>query len=60
MPDAELPEPEDASPAAYVVAFVVYVTLGYFLKSVVLNWIIGPLFLLLVLYVVPKALGRVR
>jgi hypothetical protein len=58
MPD--VPEPEDAPAAAYVAAFVVYVVLGYFLKSVVLNWIVGPLFLLLVLYVVPKAFGKVR
>ena len=58
MPEA--PEPEDAPAAAYVTAFVVYVALGYFLKSVVLNWIVGPLFLLVVLYVVPKAFGRVR
>ncbi len=60
MPEQPAPEPEDAPAAAYVAAFVVYVVLGYFLKSVVLNWIVGPLFLLLVLYVVPKALGRVR
>jgi hypothetical protein len=58
MPEA--PGPEDAPAAAYVVAFVVYVALGFFLKSVVLNWIVGPTFLLLVLYVVPKAFGRVR
>ena len=56
----EVPEPEDAPAAAYVAALVVYVALGYFLKSVVLNWIVGPLFLLVVLYLVPKAFGRVR
>jgi hypothetical protein len=60
MPDGEAPDPEDASPAAYVAAFVVYVALGYFLKSWVLNWIVGPTFLVMVLYLLPKALGRTR
>ena len=57
---SEAPEPEDAPAAAYVAAFVAYVALGYFLKSWLLNWIVGPLFLLVVLYLVPKALGRLR
>ena len=57
MPEA--PQPEDSSVAAYVAAFVVYVALGYFLKSIVLNWIVGPLFLVLVLYVLPKLFRRV-
>ncbi len=41
----------------FAVAFVVYVILGLTLKSVFLNWIIGPLFLLLALDVIPRALG---
>jgi hypothetical protein len=41
----------------YVLALVAYVALGYWLKSAVLNWIIGPLWLLLVFEVVPRALG---
>lgn len=52
--------PEDYPPALYLVAFVAYVVLGLFLKSVVLNWIVGPLFLLIVLYLVPRAAGLVR
>ena len=60
MSEDDAPEPEDAPAAAYVAAFVVYVALGYYLKSAVLNWIVGPTFLLLVLYLLPKALGRVR
>jgi hypothetical protein len=40
-----------------VLAFVVYVVLGVLTRSVVLNWIVGPLFLLLALYVVPKLAG---
>lgn len=40
---------------AYVIALVVYIVLGVFAKSVVLNWIIGPLFPLLVLYLIPRA-----
>ncbi len=42
----------------YVVALVVYVVAGYFLKSFLLNWIIGPLFLLISLYLVPTWLRR--
>lgn len=50
----------DAPVAAYVGAFVVYVVLGYLFKSLLLNWIVGPLFLLIVLYLLPRAvrLGR--
>jgi len=51
--------PATAPPlAAYVALLVVYVALGYLLKSVVLNWIVGPLFLLAVLYLMPRLLGR--
>jgi hypothetical protein len=49
-------EPSDAPAAAYVVALASYVALGYVFRSVVLNWIVGPLFLVLVLYVAPRAL----
>lgn len=41
----------------YVVAFVVYVALGLLLRTFVLNWILGPLWLMLVLDVIPRALG---
>lgn len=51
------PEP-DAPIAAYVAAFVVYVALGVIVKSVVLNWIVGPTFLLLTLYALPRGLRR--
>ena len=48
-------------PWHYVVAFVGYVVLGLLTRSVVLNWIVGPLFPLLVLYVVPRLVeGLVR
>lgn len=43
---------------AYVAALVVYVVLGYLFKSWVLNWIVGPAFLVLVLWVLPRALRR--
>jgi hypothetical protein len=42
----------------FAVALVVYVVLGVVLKSFFLNWIVGPLFLLLALDVIPRALGR--
>ncbi len=37
----------------YLVALTVYVVAGYFLKTWIFNWIIGPLFLLIALYLVP-------
>jgi len=40
----------------YLAAFIGYVALGYFFKSVVLNWIVGPLWLLLWLSVIPRGL----
>lgn len=58
---------EEASPAhqdlpgiAYVAALVSYVVLGLVVKSVVLNWIVGPLFLLITLYLLPRAVRRLR
>jgi len=45
-------------PIAYIATFVVYLVLGYLFRSVFLNWIIGPLFLVGSLYVVPRLLGR--
>lgn len=45
-------------PWLYVVALVVYVALGLLLRSIVLNWVVGPLFLLLTLYLLPLAVRR--
>ena len=45
---------------AYMAALVAYVALGLVVKSVVLNWIVGPLFLLFTLYLLPRALQRLR
>ena len=42
-------------PRLYVLAFAVYVVLGIATRSVVLNWIVGPLFPLIVLYLLPLA-----
>lgn len=57
-----VPEGLDDGPSflAQAVALAVYIALGYFLKSVVLNWIVGPLFLVMVLHVVPRAFRRRR
>ena len=44
----------------YSVALCLYVALGLALKVVVLNWIIGPLFPLVALELVPRATRRVR
>ena len=54
-PDAVGPGP---GPWLYVVAFLAYVALGLLTGSVVLNWIVGPLFPLLALYLVPRAVRK--
>ena len=38
----------------------VYIVLGVAFKSVVLNWIIGPLWLVLTLFVVPNLVRAAR
>jgi hypothetical protein len=53
MPDARRREA-----LAWAAAFVAYVALGYWTKGLVLNWIVGPLFPLFVLVLIPRALGR--
>ena len=48
------------TPLAFVLALAVYIVLGLLLKSVFLNWIVGPTFPLVVLYLLPKAFRRDR
>ena len=58
---ADLPDAGTQEPIAlgwYVAALVVYIGAGYFLKTWLLNWIIGPLFLLIVLYLLPTWFSR--
>ncbi|TDE13025.1 hypothetical protein [Jiangella asiatica] len=43
--------------AWYALALMAYVVAGYFYKPVLMNWTLGPLFLLAALYVVPTV-GR--
>ena len=52
----QAPPPPGVGPPllAYAVALAVYIGLGYLLRSVVLNWIVGPLFLLAVLHLLPR------
>jgi uncharacterized membrane protein len=52
-------ERSDISWIWYLAALTVYVGLSLWLKVALLNWIIGPLFPLIVLYVIPTALRRV-
>jgi hypothetical protein len=57
-------DPDDVHPGWYVFALVLYVALSFASLSlrdnvVLLNWIIGPLFPVFVLYVVPTAVRRV-
>ena len=42
----------------YLGALLVYIPLGFFTQMVVLNWIIGPLFPLLLLYLGPTLVRR--
>ena len=44
----------------YVVAVLVYIPLGLLVKTVVLSWVIGPLFPLLVVYLIPTWVRRLR
>lgn len=47
-------------PGWFVATFAVYIVLGVTVKSPVLNWIIGPLWLFLTLFVVPALYRGVR
>ena len=40
--------------------FVSYVFLGYHLKSILLNWIVGPLYPLFVMHLIPTWIRRLR
>jgi hypothetical protein len=55
--------PRVAGPAgtlvAYSGAFVAYVVLGLVTRNWVLNWVVGPLFPVLVLYVAPHAVATI-
>jgi hypothetical protein len=47
-------------PWQYALALAVFVALGLLTRSIVLNWIVGPLFPLLALYLVPRAVRGAR
>lgn len=38
---------------SYFIVLVLYIVLGYNFKTVFLNWIVGPLFLVITLYYIP-------
>jgi hypothetical protein len=44
---------------AWALTFGSYVFLGYHLRTVVLNWIVGPLYPLLAMHLLPQAVRRV-
>ena len=44
----------------YGLAAVVYILLGILLKSIVLNWIVGPLFIVVWMWCVPPLVDRWR
>lgn len=46
--------------AYYVAALVAYIGLGLAFKVVFLNWIVGPLFMLFALDVLPRTVRRLR
>lgn len=48
----------DVGIAWYGAALALYIAAGFFVKSAVLNWIVGPLFPLIALYLVPRLLRR--
>jgi hypothetical protein len=43
---------------AWAITFASYVFLGYHLRTYVLNWIVGPLYPLLVMHLLPNAVRR--
>jgi hypothetical protein len=43
----------------YAVAVAVYIPAGVFLKTIVLNWVVGLLFPVLVVHVLPAGIRRV-
>lgn len=51
---------QDPPAVLYAAALALYVLLGVTTKVWVLNWIVGPLFLVLVLGVVPSAARRLQ
>lgn len=53
---ARQPRVDITSAWCFAAALVVYIALGLWLKRAVLNWIVGPLFMVIVLYVIPTAL----
>jgi hypothetical protein len=60
--DGEIAQPQqtgDISIWWYAVALAIYIPLGFLTQSVVLNWIVGPIFPLLVLYVGPTFARRI-
>lgn len=57
---AARPEGTTIPPVVYAAVFVVYVGLGLVVKSAVLNWIVGPLFLVAVLDIVPRLARAAR
>ena len=44
----------------YGIAAVTYIVLGVFLQTFVLNWVVGPLYLLLVVWIVPDWIRNLR
>jgi len=53
-----MPEAPRRGVLAWSITFVAYVALGYATKGLVLNWIVGPLFPLLALVILPRILRR--
>jgi hypothetical protein len=53
--------PDDGPrPVWYLVVGIVYVVAGVHLRTVLLNWIVGPTFPFVTLFVLPRAVSRVR
>jgi uncharacterized membrane protein YfcA len=42
----------------YALAAAIYIPLGVWLRTPILNWIVGPLFPFLVVYLAPRLLRR--
>jgi hypothetical protein len=61
MIDPDLTTAEEDGPRTvvmWVLVLILYVVLGYWFKTVFLNWIIGPIFPFVLMYLVPAIWQR--
>ena len=43
----------------YFVVLIIYILLGFTFRTIFLNWIVGPMFLITTLYLIPKLFSAI-